>query len=158
MTERLVLRDVTDNDVLVFFDQQRDPEASAMAAFGAKDPTDRDGFLAHWAKIRGDETVTIKAIEVGGQVVGNVVCFTHDGKREVGYWFGRPYWGRGFATAALAAFLEQIEERPLYACAAEDNVGSIRVLEKCGFAVRGRGREFSHARGEEVDQVYFELR
>jgi RimJ/RimL family protein N-acetyltransferase len=43
--------------------------------------------------------------------------------------------GAGVATAALAAFLMIVEERPLFAHVAEHNVGSIRVLEKCGFAL-----------------------
>ena len=38
-------------------------------------------------------------------------------------------------TAALVAFLEIERSRPLHARIAEHNVGSIRVVEKCGFAV-----------------------
>ncbi len=37
------------------------------------------------------------------------------GQREVGYWFGRQYWGKGVATRALAAFLDHVAVRPLYA-------------------------------------------
>ena len=37
------------------------------------------------------------------------------------------------ATAALAAFVAEVKERPLHAFVATHNVGSIRVLEKCEF-------------------------
>src|SRR5918999_1935703 len=47
--------------------------------------------------------------------------------------------GQGIATAALAAFLEELDTRPLYAHVATHNVGSIRVLEKCGFERTGDG-------------------
>jgi len=69
---------------------------------------------------------------------------------EVGYWFGRPYWGRGFASEALAAFL--IEARALgelHAGHFVDNPASGRVLEKNGFAYTGEVTPmFSLARGE----------
>jgi RimJ/RimL family protein N-acetyltransferase len=53
----------------------------------------------------------------------------------VGYWVGREFWGRGIATRALAAFLDEVSERPIYAGVADTNLASIRVLEKCGFTV-----------------------
>ena len=54
---------------------------------------------------------------------------------RVGYWIGKEHWGQGVATRALAAFLQFVTERPLRAHVAAHNVGSIRVLEKCGFSV-----------------------
>ena len=41
--------------------------------------------------------------------------------------------------------------------AAADNAGSIRVLQKCGFAITGRGRVFAQARGGEIDEVTLSL-
>jgi len=58
-------------------------------------------------------------------------------EREVGYWIGREHWGRGVATAALAAFVAEVTERPLFAHVVNSNAGSIRVLEKCGFRRTG---------------------
>jgi RimJ/RimL family protein N-acetyltransferase len=88
-----------------------------------------------------------------GRIAGNVVCFTHSGKREVGYWIGKKFWGKGVATAALRRFLALVTERPLYAGVAKDNAGSIRVPEKCGFTVGGEARGFSKVRGEEVEEL-----
>ena len=70
-------------------------------------------------------------------MAGNVVSFVQSGEREVGYWIGKEYWGKGVATQALSAFLDQIDTRPLYAHVARHNIGSIRVLEKCGFRISG---------------------
>lgn len=73
------------------------------------------------------------------------------------YWLSRGHWGKGLATKALSAFLQEQRRRPLYAHAAKDNVGSIRVLEKCGFQIEGEDRGFANARGEEIAEVVLRL-
>ena len=62
------------------------------------------------------------------------MSWTHDDERDVGYWIGREHWGKGIATAALGALLAELQDRPLFAHVVEHNIGSIRVLEKCGFS------------------------
>ena len=157
-TSSIVLREVMMSDLPIFFDQQLDPEANRMAAFTRKDPADRDAFMAHWAKILRDETITIQTILFDGQVAGSVLSYVdEDGQREVSYWIGRPYWGKGAATRGLLAFLDHIKVRPLYARVAQDNIGSLRVLEKCGFTRIGEGRGFSEARGQEVEEFLLRL-
>jgi len=157
-TKSIVLRDVMMSDLPIFFDQQLDPEANRMAAFTRKDPADRDAFMAYWAKILRDETITIQTILFDGQVAGSVLSYVdEDGQREVSYWIGRPYWGKGVATRGLLAFLDHIKVRPLYARVAQDNIGSLRVLEKCRFTRIGEGRGFSEARGQEVEEFLLRL-
>ena len=68
MTTGVELRDVVEGDLPTFFEQQLDSAANQMAAFTAKDPTDRDAFNAHWTKILGDETVTVRTILFEGHV------------------------------------------------------------------------------------------
>jgi RimJ/RimL family protein N-acetyltransferase len=153
----LRLRDVTADDLATLFEQQLDPEANYMAAFVSRDPTDRDAFMAHWARILGDETIIKQTILVDGQVAGNLGSFLHAGRREVGYWIGKQYWGRGIATRALAAFLDHVKERPLYAGVAKDNIASLRVLQECGFTICGEDRGFAGARGTEVEEYVLVL-
>jgi RimJ/RimL family protein N-acetyltransferase len=124
------IRDVDDGDLEAFFEHQLDPEALRMAVFPARD---RAAFMAHWAKIRDDQTVAVQTIVADGRVVGNLVSWDQKGLRLVGYWIGRRDWGRGIATEALALFLGQVTQRPVYAYVEVHNAGSIRVLEKCGF-------------------------
>jgi RimJ/RimL family protein N-acetyltransferase len=68
---------------------------------------------------------------------------------DVGYWFGRPYWGKGFASEALSGFLSEARKLgPLVAGHFVDNPASGRVLEKGGFAYTGETKRlFSMARG-----------
>ena len=128
----VVLRDVSEADLPILFEHQCDPEACRMAAFPARE---WDAFLEHWAKILADEMVPAMAIVVNGDVAGNVVSWPQDEKRLVGYWIGREHWGQGIATQALSQYLRIVTDRPLYAYVAKNNVASIRVLEKCGFAM-----------------------
>ena len=160
MTTDVLLRDVTEGDLPIFFEQQRDPAANRTAAFTAEDPADRAAFMAKWAKILGDDSITKRTILFDGQVAGTVSAFVApwSGKLEVSYWIGREFWGKGIATKALAVLLSAVKTRPLYARAAKDNVASLRVLEKCGFMIAGYERGFANARGEEVEEVVLELR
>jgi RimJ/RimL family protein N-acetyltransferase len=157
MADDVLLRDVTEADLPLFFEQQLDPAANRMAAFTAQDPADRDAFTAKWTRILGDDTVTKKAILLGGHVAGNILSHGWFGKPEVCYWIGREYWGKGVATEALSKLLGQVKARPLYARVAKDNLASLRVLEKCGFAISGEDRGFSNARAEEVEEYLLEL-
>jgi RimJ/RimL family protein N-acetyltransferase len=152
MTGDVLLRDVTADDFPIFFEQQMDPDANYMAAFTAKDPTDREAYLARWTRNLRDELNVWRTILYDGQVAGSVLCYEESGRREVTYWLGKPYWGKGIATRALAAFLGHVKARPLYARAAKDNVGSLRVLEKCGFTIVGEDKGFANARGAEVEE------
>lgn len=138
MKDDLLLRNVEEKDLPLFFQHQLDPEAAAMAAFPSRD---REAFMAHWKKIMADETNILKTVLYEGQVAGNIVSFLMEGDREVGYWIGKEYWGRGIATRALIAFLEMMRSRPLYGHVALHNTASLRVLQKCGFVIIGEEAE-----------------
>jgi len=158
MTDDLRLREVVDDDLPLFFDFQLDQNANYMAAFTARDPTDREAFTAHWNRILADPTTINRTIVCDGQVVGSVSSYVEAGKPEVTYWIGRAHWGRGIGTRALAAFLVQVNTaRPIYARVAKDNIGSRRILGKCGFQVIGETKGFANARGEEIEELILEL-
>lgn len=152
------LRAVTDEDLPIFFEHQQDVGAVLMAAFTHEDRS-REAFDRHWAKIRSLDSVLVRTALFEDEVVGHIASFEMDGGRDITYWFDRKVWGRGIATAALASFLETVDtSRPLGARTAHDNLASIRVLEKCGFTVTGKGRYMAHARGEEIDEMILELK
>ncbi len=96
---------------------------------------ERAEFDQHWAKILADQTALTKTIVADRQVAGHIASFLRDGQREIGYWIDRALWGRGIASEALSAFLRLEQRRPLYAGVARHNIGSMRVLQKCGFTL-----------------------
>ncbi len=157
MTDHVLLREVIEADLPIFYEQQLDPEATQMAAFPARE---RAEFMAHWRNnVLGNERVIKKTILFDGQVAGNIVSFEQFGEREVGYWLGKEFWGQGIASRALAEFVQIERTRPLYAHVAPHNIASRRVLEKCGFVEAGVVLGFLDEDGvDDTQLVIMELR
>ena len=152
MPDKIILRDVIESDLPILYEQQLDPEATAMAAFPSRD---HDAFMAHWKKIMAYEKSIIKTILRDGQVAGYILSWEMEGEREVGYWVGKEFWGKGIMTQALAEYINIVKTRPLMAHVARHNIGSRRVLEKCGFTVIGEDKYTNPA---EVEVEEFVLR
>lgn len=155
---KIQLRDVTERDLPILFEHQLDEEANRMAAFTAKDPSDREAFMARWEKILTNNRTVNKVILLEGQVVGNISSFEMFDEQTIAYWIDKVQWGKGIATEALSQFLEELPTRPLYARAVKDNIGSVRVLQKCGFEITGQDKGFANARGGEVEEYILMLR
>lgn len=110
---------------------------------------DAEDFLL----VAGSSVVFAVTRRMDGAVMG--ICGLRPTSRpaaaDLGYWLGRPFWGRGYATEAahavvdLAFRLEGID-CVLAGCRAV-NGRSRRVLEKCGFQFRGAGTFVSRAAG-----------
>lgn len=144
---RLRLRAQAPADLPILFEFQCDAESNAMA--GTK-PRSRQAFWAAWERMASDPTVAAWVIEdVGGPtpvVVGSIARFVVDGHTAVGYWIGRPHWGRGLGTAGLGLFLARETARPLHATVVASNAASMRMLERHGF------RRTGTKMGEETDR------
>lgn len=128
-----------------------------MAAFTAKDPSDRVLFDARWALLLDDAHVTARTICADGLIAGSVMTYVEDGETEITYWIAREYWGAGVASASLALFLDEVTERPLNARTAKDNSGSLKVLSRCGFEIVGEDEDFANGRGEIVEEYLLRL-
>lgn len=112
--------------------------------------------MAHWKKIMAYENNLIKAISYDGEVAGYILSWEMEGERKVGYWLGREYWGKGIATQALTEYISIVKPRPLFAHVAKHNVGSRRVLEKCGFKAI-REDKYTNPANEEVEENVLKL-
>lgn len=157
MNRNIKLRKVHETDLKYFFNHQKDEEANYMVAFTYRDPNNWEEFIKHWKKILNNEKNIIRTILFENQIAGNILSFIMQGKREVGYWIGKDFWGNGITTFSLKLFLEEIKERPLFAHVAFDNIGSIRVLEKCGFIKIAEDNFFAKARDKEIQEFIFSL-
>jgi len=114
-------------------------------------------FLARTAsQDRSRDNTFVIDLEDDGPV-GVIGFFHHDDPYpEMGYWIGRPYWGRGFATEAVDGALvwasRTWRKRAVAAGHFVDNPASGRVLTKSGFLYTGQvKRQRSLARGEEAE-------
>lgn len=152
------LRDTEKNDLEELFQFQTDEEANFLAAFTAKNPSDKNAYLEKFTKILADKEIVNKTIFFDGKIAGSVAKFTLEGKQEITYWINKRLWGKGIATEALKQLLEIEKTRPIYGRVAFDNYGSRRVLEKCGFEKIGTDKGFANARGEEIEEIIYELK
>jgi hypothetical protein len=76
-----VLRNVEPDDIEIFYTQEADPVANAMAAFPARD---RAAHAAHWQKVLAHDSNVARTIVEQGQVVGYIGSWDADGQRLVG--------------------------------------------------------------------------
>lgn len=152
------LRGLLPEDLPILHAYEADPDARRMAAFNTGGSPSLADYQAKWARHLADPSVVIRAVMLDDELVGSVGSYLAAGERQVTYWIGRPHWGKGIATQALNLLLQQIEERPLYASCAGDNLGSLRVLQKCGFVIADQTKAFADGRGEVVTEVMLELR
>lgn len=155
-TERLKLRQLRMSDAPRVARFCGDPGVGRMLAMTPLPYLDvaAEGWIMTLAARRRLARDFVFAIELPGEGLVGAIGAHRRGEDgvEVGYWFGRPYWGQGFATEALTGFVA--EARALGALEAGhfvDNPASGRVLEKGGFAYTGETKPlFSLARGESV--------
>ncbi|MEO6005059.1 MAG: GNAT family N-acetyltransferase [Opitutus sp.] len=155
--ESITLRPVEASDLEIFYEQQLDGEAIRLAAFVAQDRSDKAVFSAHWEKILKASQNLSRTIVADGEVVGYISCYPYEGHPEVTYWLGREFWGRGIATHALQQMLILVADRPVGARVAADNVGSVKVLQKCGFKIVGTDKGFAPGRGEDTEEYILRL-
>jgi RimJ/RimL family protein N-acetyltransferase len=149
------LRPVQPGDLPCMYDLPLDPDSNRMAVMI---PRTVEAFDSHWAKALADPGITARAVLVGEALVGFISCFPRDGQDHVGYWIDRAFWGRGIASQALHLLLEEVAKRPLVATAATSNEASLRVLQKCGFAVEEVRRSPASERHPACEEAVLVLR
>ena len=95
------------------------------------------GRAAHWAIVLRDRGLLIGAIGLSIQ--------REHARAEMGYWIGRPYWGRGYCTEAARAVLRYgftvLGLNRIYAAHMRSNPASGRVMQKIGMRYEGRLRQ-----------------
>ena len=157
-TERLALRRPRPADAPAIARLASDYAVASMTTrmpypYGAADAR---AFIEH---VQGqdqarDNTFVVEHRDAG--VIG-ALGFHRSGPAplEMGYWLGRPYWGRGLGSEAARAAVKWAGadwgRRLLTAGHFADNEASGRVLIKAGFLYTGEvQRRFSRARGAEA--------
>lgn len=153
----ITLRPTEISDLNHLFQFQLDEEGRYLAAFMPKEPTDKSVYINKQTKLLIDPTVNNQTIILDNSIVGSIGKFIMEGNSEITYWIDRKFWRQGIASGALNTFLKIELSRPIYARVAFDNIGSQRVLEKCGFIKIGTDKGFSHARQKEIEEFIYKL-
>jgi ribosomal-protein-alanine N-acetyltransferase len=151
------LRNTLPADLEHFFVFQLDKEACHNAAFMPKDYDNKEAFLKKYNRLLTDENISMRTILVDGVIAGSVSKFVMEGDAEITYWIDKPYWAQGVGSTALMQFLTIENTRPIFGHVAFDNIGSQRVLEKCGFIKIATDHGFASMRGIEIDEYIYKL-
>ncbi|WP_377890169.1 GNAT family N-acetyltransferase [Alkalihalobacillus sp. R86527] len=94
-------------------------------------------------------------------IIGTV-CIRIDKKNnqgELGYWIGRPFWGKGYATEAVKRMIDfgfvELRLNKVWATAITRNEGSIKVLKNAGMEQEGILRENRFVLGTYEDAAMY---
>ncbi len=163
-TPRLTLRPLAPADAPAIHDYCSDWDvACRLARVPHPYPDDlAETFIERQALEASGGMAHVFAIDYAGRLAGVIGIEKRErGAWELGYWLGKPWWGRGLATEAALrvtgfglgeAGLSRLEARHH-----QDNPASGKVLAKCGFREFGRGPSHSLARGRAVPSVFVAL-
>lgn len=146
-TERLILREMVQEDLEGFFAMDSDPQVHRY--LGNKPVKDRGEIRAVIEHVRnqykqygiGRWTMILKETNafVGWTGLKFVTEATngHINYYDLGYRLSRNYWGQGYASEAAKASLhyglEELKLNEIFAAAHIDNTGSNKILQKLGF-------------------------
>ncbi len=156
-TIEIELRHTNQNDLETLFLFQLDEDANYLAAFTSKNPSDKNAYLEKWTRLLSDEKVNIMTILFEKKIVGSITKYEMEGDAEITYWVEKKFWNKGIASSALKSFLEIEKTRPLFGRIAFDNLGSIKVLDSCGFSKIGNDKGFANAREKEIEEFIYKL-
>ncbi len=155
-TDRIVLRAPTASDAPAIAHLANDFDVARMTTrmpfpYGLSDAETWLGRL----ETRDPRREMTFAMEEDGKLAGVLGLHPAEDGIELGYWLGRPYWGRGLATEAARGVLDWVRRhwaaRFLRAGHFADNPASGAVLVKAGFLYTGEVQaRSSTARGEAV--------
>ena len=157
-TERLVLRPFRLADAAEFTRLAGDWAVASMTS-DIPHPLTQDQASAWLKPARGEVRF---AIDLEGRLIGGAGYYRRrSGAAELGFWLGRAWWGKGFATEASQAVVRHGFEKGKLAGFTSshfvDNPASGGVLRKLGFEAVGRGYIISVARGHDVEALTYWL-
>ena len=159
----ITLRDYVAMDVARLVELASNPRVTQYLIYTFPYPytrQDADLWIAHGSMANGAVT---KVIELQGVFVGSVAITPQAGWKshaaEIGYWLGEAYWGQGIATTALsqmsALAFSNTQCTKLFAPVLGPNKASMRVLEKCGYALEGIFKNDVYKNGQFFDGHYY---
>ena len=169
-TERLILRPWKRNkaDAKALYEYAKDPRIGPAAGWPVhKDAADSLQIIRNVLSTPDIYAVVFKEtgrpIGCAGVTYGSTGRkYLQPGEGEIGYWIGRPFWGRGLAGEAVRRLLkrcfEDLKMQTVWCAYYDGNTASLRVQEKCGFVYDHTvERQWCPLLGEERSEHFMKL-
>lgn len=166
-TSRLVLRWTSEDDIDSIYEIFSDPQV--MRYWSVTPLMNREAAAQMQREIAEGNLKESAwkwglALSDSNKLIGTCTLFNlnlSNGRAEIGYAMGRPYWGNGYMNEALQALVKHafdvVQLRRLEADVDPRNTASIRTLERLGFQREGYLRERWHVGGEIQDALFYGL-
>ena len=165
-TERLLLRRWKESDAEeAFAHWMNDPDVTKYLTWAPHGDIEvTRALLGMWERESNEPHIYKWAIVLkeGNVLIGDISVLRADEFQEcgeIGYCMGKAWWGKGIMTEALSEVLrycfEEVGFFRINGSHAAENIGSARVMEKCGLVYEGTRRKFFRCptTGERVDIV-----
>ena len=140
-TERILLRPWNEEDAESVYLYAKDPDIGPPAGWKPHESVEESReIIRDILSAEGTFAVVLKetGLPVGSiGIMRNTDHAKGEHTAEIGYWLGKPYWGRGLIPEAVRECLrccfEELSCSEVWCCYYEGNEKSRRVQEKCGF-------------------------
>lgn len=159
-TERLILRPMSVDDAEDVYAWVSDPKVNRYMQYSIY--TDEEEVASWLASLKDEDNEFGFELKETGHLIGSG-SITPDkyGVYEIGYNIRADYWNQGYATEASQALIDwaynQLQARHFFGRHVTQNIGSGRVLQKCGFEIAGHG-QYSRIDGRETfDATHYKL-
>lgn len=142
-TERLILRPWTESDAESLYEYAKEPAVGPIAGWPPHQSVDESLNIIQtvltgaqcYAICEKDNDKAIGAIEL--KLKGHTDMTDKEDECELGYWLGKPFWGRGYMLEAVRELLrhgfENLGMSTIWCGYYDGNEKSKRVQEKVGF-------------------------
>lgn len=142
-TARLILRKWTEEDAASLFEYAKDPEVGPIAGWPPINSIDESKNIIEnvlngaecYAICEKNNDIAIGSIEL--KLNGHTDMTERDDECELGYWIGKPFWGRGYMPEAAKELLkrgfDELGMTKIWCGYYDGNQKSKRVQEKLGF-------------------------
>jgi ribosomal-protein-alanine N-acetyltransferase len=109
--------------------------------------------------------ISIFAICFNNEAIGGIGVHPqqdiHQKSAELGYWLAEPFWGKGIMSTAVKQMIEfafnNFDINRLYARPFSSNIGSQKVLEKCGFTHEATLKKSIYKNGLYLDELIYSI-
>ena len=142
-TERLLLRPWEETDAERLYEYAKDPAVGPIAGWKTHESV-ADSLWVIRNVLRMDETYAV-CLKETGEAIGSIGLIEptaahtkiEPSEREIGYWIGVPFWGKGLIPEAMRALIRHaffdLGVTAVWCGFYDGNERSKRCAEKCGF-------------------------
>lgn len=167
-TDRLILRQMTLEDVPALFKIWSDPEVTKYINITAFKEESQAREMIELLNRLAEEKKAIRwaiTLKEDQKVIGsggfNTWLKEEAFRGEIGYDLDRGYWGRGIMTEVLRALISfgfgPMKLNRIEAMVEPENIASIKLLKKNGFWEEGLLREYQVSKEKFIDLQIFSL-